>query len=480
MVGLALVCGLFAGLACTPESPNEPNTVGAEGDGTTAVSFIDAGGLSLVLPCTGPDTMSNTFQPRWPCNKVIRVSGPSSHINDIDDAVDKWNAALVHDSVPGIPSFEQITSGTADVIVLATASPGADLCMAVDVLSRPMIVTDDGPCSSNADTYSRILLHEFSHVLGFNKSMEKVGRDGISDHCAFHLPDSDTTGTPPNLIIAPAPVNGSVCQHEIEFIYKHFGQLAEPFDANNFWNRHIVTGVNTNPPSVEVGVGQSTPVVVTALTFDRSGDSIQPVAPGSTPIDWDVLPAGIAGVSSSGLVTGLVGGTARVIVGVGQVVSDYFRSTTLIRAKDSVPLFVSGGPPPNCQPGSTLRVTAITADQEPAITLAGNHTFTATTVGCDPETVTYRWTFDPSKPGEQTVIFPSGSDAQIYDVPAGNYTITVTALPSDSSGTGFALTRGVNVCTDPPGGGGGLFGQKDGGVGTNAAGGCGGAGGGPF
>ena len=204
------------------------------------------------------------------------------------------------------------------------------------------------------------------------------------------------------------------------------------------------------------------------------------VPPGSTPISWGVLPGNIGQVSSSGLVTGLSGGTGRLIMGVGAVDSQYFRSTTLILAKDSVPLVVSGGTPTGCEPAPTLRVTAITVDQEPAITFAGNHTFTATTVGCDGSTVTYRWTFDPSKPGEPTTIFPSGLEAQIYNVPAGNYTITVTALPSDAGGTGFATTRFVNVCTDPPGGGGGLFGQKGGGVGTNAVGGCGGGGGEPF
>jgi len=483
MVGLTLACGVFAGLGCTPDSPNEPNAVGVEADGTPAERFIDAGGPSLVLSCTGPDTISNNFQPRWGCNKAIRVSGPAAHIDDIQSAVDLWNAALVHDSVPGIPSFLQVTSGAVDVIVLATGSPGAaDLCMAVDVISRPMIVTNHGPCSSNADTYSRILLHEFSHVLGYNKSMEKVGRDGISDHCAFHLPDSDTTGVPPNLIITPAPVNGSVCQHEIEFIYQHYGQHDEPFDAFNFWNRHIVTGVNTMPDSVEVDVDESSQVVVTALTFDRSGSGINTVLPGSTPIGWQVLPSDLGHVSSSGLVTGDRSGTARVIVDVGTVASQYFRSTTLIRAKDSVPLVVLGSTPA-CGPGSTLRVTAITVDQEPAIIIPGNHAFTATTIGCDGSPVTYRWTFDPSKLGEPTVVVTAGSEVQVYDVPAGNYTITVTALPSDDGGTGFTLTRFVNVCTDPPGGrsgglpggGGGLQSLNKGGdAGTNAVAGCGG------
>ena len=201
------------------------------------------------------------------------------------------------------------------------------------------------------------------------------------------------------------------------------------------------------------------------------------VPPGSTPISWGVLPGNIGQVSSSGLVTGLSGGTGRLIMGVGPVASQYFRSTTLVLAKDSVPLVVSGGTPTGCGPGSTLRVTAITVDQEPAIIYAGNHAFTATTIGCDGSPVTYRWTFDPSKPGEPTAIFPSGSEVQIYNVPAGNYTITATALPSDTAGTGFATTRFVNVCTDPPGGGGGLQslqGGKGGGVGTNAVAGCGG------
>jgi hypothetical protein len=150
----------------------------------------------------------------------------------------------------------------------------------------------------------------------------------------------------------------------------------------------------------------------------------------------------------------------------------YLRSTELIAEEHQIPLIVNEV---TCNPSVPLRVSAIAVDQEPAITSVGSHSFSETHVGCPDGDLWFDWTFDPSAPGMPTTTIdsvPEGTDPS-YWVAGGNYTITVTALPSDSTGAGFALIRGVNVCTDPPGGG-FLILEGGGDPEPNAAGGCGG------
>jgi hypothetical protein len=137
----------------------------------------------------------------------------------------------------------------------------------------------------------------------------------------------------------------------------------------------------------------------------------------------------------------------------------YLRSTELIVEEHQIPLIVNEV---TCQPSDPVRVTAITADQEPAITTAGIHSFTATTICGQPTNFT--WQFVPSSGGGWVIIF-DGSNPQTYNVRAGDYTLTVTATPPSP---GVALTRFVNVCT----GGGMMLSVED--PGTDAVGGCGG------
>jgi hypothetical protein len=261
-------------------------------------------------------------------------------------------------------------------------------------------------------------------------------------------------------------VNSEVCQHDIEYIYEAYNQREGEFS----WEKHIVTGLLTTPDSVNVDEDATVSFVVDKLKFARSqqGDT----DPGSTNFFYSTTPSGLA-TGTNEVLTGEDDGIGVLNVNVAlPQQSQYLEGTTLFAKHHQVPLVVN---PPPCDPGNPpLRVTAITADQEPAITSVGSHSFSATHVGCPAgEDMWFDWTFDPSAIGMPTTTIDSVGANVSYPVAGGNYTITVTALPSDSTGAGFPLIRYVNVCTDPPGGGLQLL-QGPGDPGTDAVGGCGG------
>ena len=409
----------------------------------------------------------------WDCNATIAVTGPSAGSADIQAAMDQWNTALASDAVRGIPRFVW-ANGTPDLVIQGDSS--GVVCGHTFAIDTPIVMNINSPTTcTHPDIYGRILIHEFAHVLGFNgTTAHTVGVPGVSENCVINLPRPDTTGGNPAGSTSPG-VNTTVCQHEIEFIYQVYGQRQGGFDQTAFWDHPIVTGLRTTPASVTVDKGSSVQVTVNQLSFTRGQLSTAPLD--STTFSWEPSNPALAAVDANGLVTGKGAGTGNVVITPNNIPSIYLQGTTLVADHFLVPLTVvdTASAPPGC--GPTLRVTAITVDQEPAITTAGSHGFAATTVGCGGP-VTYDWTFDPSAPGMTTTRLLDAAAAVSYPVAAGSYTLTVTALPYDGS-QGIPLVRSVNVCT---GGGLELLQAPGSGSdpGTNAVGGCGGPGGEPL
>jgi len=245
----------------------------------------------------------------------------------------------------------------------------------------------------------------------------------------------------------------------VEYIYQAYHQRIGEFVSESFWNRHLITGINTVDTLV-VEDGQTLPLAWDKLTF-APGQSV-PRDPGGTSVTWTVTPGNIAEVvDSTGAVTGLEVGYATARGTLLSTPTSYLKSTWLNMpdVRHEVPVKVIA-----CS-GGTPRVIAITVDQEPAITTPGEHWFTATAVGCANG---YEWIFIPSFPwlAGDTVITPGATAS--FDVEDGDYTLTVTATPIG----GIPLIRFVNVCADNGGlplyEGSGLPGDP----GTNAAGGC--------
>lgn len=300
-------------------------------------------------------------------------------------------------------------------------------------------------------------------MIGFQgQSSHTLGQPGYSDHCASFLPPPGTG------------VNGQVCQHEIEYIYQAYNQREGGFSQTAFWDHPVVTGVQTTPFKIDIDQGEAILFTVDKLQFLRGNRPS--VDAGATTYNLRTEPEGLLGIGDS--LVGRNPGSGKLVVDVLTVPSEFIQSTELGVNHQLISLVVKDTTPP-CNPFVPLATTAITADEEPAIINVGPHTFTATFDGCPNGQITFDWTFDPSALGmPTTTINDVVGTSTTYSVANGNYTLAVTARPSDTQTTGFLMTRFVNVCTDPPGGGGGLLLREDDGGGTNATAGCGGGGGG--
>lgn len=446
--------GLVALWGCGTESLQGP-----EKSQFVAVS----GPAQILLPPCDANPLSG-FSIRWTCdNLVVLVNGPTEFRSLIETSMTQWNDALDLDAVIHRPRFGWTTNpANAQVIVNVTSSSTGYCGNEGGLTSNRTINMFAGGCG----TFGIVLTHEFAHTLGFDVH-EFDDQAGVSTNCVFAIAQSG-----PEIGV----LHSSFCQHEIEYIYQAYGQRQGGFVATAFWNHPIVTGLLTTPASISIDQGVSVNVNVSKLVFGNGQTQLADL--GGTSLSWSVDPLGLASVTPTGGPTVEVTGSAVlqgpgvVKVTVANVSGMYLRSTALFVNKHQIPLTVTT---PACTPGASPIVTAISVDQEPAITLPGSHSFTASVVGCV-GAATYFWTFTPSLPGLPGLWIIDGSNPQTYNVPGGNYTLTVTVTPHN----GFAFTRFVNVCTSPPGGGGGLFGQKGGGVGTNAVAGCGGGGGEPF
>jgi hypothetical protein len=304
-------------------------------------------------------------------------------------------------------------------------------------------------------TFNTVLQHELAHAIGFDEHAY-TGQEGVSIQCVFSIQKEGENKD---------HVWSNFCQHEIEYIYAAYGQRQGNFDEENFWSKPIVTGLITDPGTIVVDQGASLSVDADFLQF--RGTETPPATVVGTNLFWSVTPPTRANVEPSGGPNVVVTGSGQefgpgfVNVTVVPPPLTYLRSTALFVEKHQIPLIVNEVA---CEPEDPVRVTAITADQEPAITTAGIHSFTATTICGQP--TNFGWQFVPSSGGGGVIIF-DGTNPQTYNVRAGDYTLTVTATPPSP---GVALTRFVNVCTD----GGMMLSVED--PGTDAVGGCGGGG----
>jgi len=141
-------------------------------------------------------------------------------------------------------------------------------------------------------------------------------------------------------------------------------------------------------------------------------------------------------VSQAGLAKGNVVGSYVVTVRVLSPLPTGYRMGTIFQNRGHrIAITVASAPGP-------FRVTAVTADQEPAITVGGMHSFTATTTG-SPEAGSYAWRFIRSSTPWDTTTVVSNTKSVTYAVWDGSYSLSVRVVPSG----GTAFERYVNVCT---------------------------------
>lgn len=272
--------------ACGIESVQGPETS----------QFVRAGGPAQILlpPCNANSLPGFTI--RWTCgNLVILVNGPTAFQDAIEASLTRWNDALDLAAVIHRPRLGWISNPAfADVIVNVTTS-SSDYCgNESGTTGNSTINMFPGTCGD----FGTALTHELAHTLGFT-THKFDGQAGVSEQCVFSIQ-------------ADSVVHGSICQHEIEYIYQAYGQRQGGFTSTAFWDHPIVTGLLTTPFSISVDQGASVSVNVDKLFF--ANGQTQPADPVGTTFIWNVEPNNIASVSPSGVVTGLIADSGDVLI----------------------------------------------------------------------------------------------------------------------------------------------------------------------
>lgn len=398
-------------------------------------------------------------------------AGNADHKKALDSAVSRWFVAL--DGLPSVPSVSSsFTFGNADWIIdfQFTGTP-LEYCGRNPAGTTTTIIHSSGhPDCIGAPPGSlvNVLVHELVHTLGFSNALEGKGQAGYSDHCALYLnPDG--------------AVNGGICQHEIELLLSKYGER-DPIPSESFWSHHIITGVQTSPPTVTVAEGSDAALAATHLGAERSRRTLRAVD--DETFSWvsaneaiaRVTPAG-ASVTVNGQAVGTTILAARTSSGLN---ADEEYGSQFALHGTSVPVTVtasSGGG--GGGGGGAFRVDTVLGPARPIVT-SGSYGFSAVLENeSSAGILSHDWTFDFSKPGIATIL--SSAEAPVVNVPAGSYTIEVHVEVMDATGTRASRIEHWPVCTESGGGGGGGGGGEqlrrglddpDGGVTPQAVEGC--------
>ncbi len=374
----------------------------------------------------------------WSCGTVIQVSGPASRAGDIQAATAAWSGALKHISVTGMPRPDWTPgTGQVQVVVIAGPNPNNLWCGAVNDPPANIFMYPQGhsSCTNNPGDFLTILTHEMSHVMGYNSTLE--GPNVVPGNCALYLPAS-----------------GSICQHEIEYLYAaYFPSSPVHPVGTDFWSRRFVTGLQVTPTSVTVQATQTAAVTANALLFGRQ------IAPSSAPlggaaIQWSNDFPAISSVNS-GVITGLSTGNDTVRAKVTSGLGTYKLGTVMSSAGQPIPVTVTAGPPP----GTGFRVTAITGAPHPITSTPNIYSLTASVTQQPAGTLQIKWKIVYSNFPSDTIRVDYGPNSYALNTSSGSYSVRVYATPRSGSGTSWVYgAEGIQdfpVCTGGGGGGGG-------------------------
>ena len=398
------------------------------------------------------------FKKFWQCGHDVTIGGDAALRDAAEGAMAVWNDALYHPVVTGVPTLSW-TTGTPEVLLVKVGNaPLSSEVWCGGVLDPPTQITVTTNCSDHAATFQTTLVHEMSHVLGFvSVSLEKYSSP---TNCAIHL----GTGN---------EVNSNVCQQELEYVYAAYGYTSVD---TTIWATPIVTGFVGLPTSVTLVQGDSQAVTATQLQLARQLTGNQPL--GSTSIGWSSDAQDVARptlTSGSAIyVKGIGAGTTTVRAKISSgLSSSYQRGAVLTLAGHEIAVTVTAPPPP---PPGPFKVTDIVGLTPPA-TEAGTYPLTATVANQPTGTLKIRWQVTYGNGVLGPLDSGYGPNSYSLQVPAGSYSIRVTATPRSYQGTdyvqGTALTRDYPVCTEGGGGGGNYLAYQTGGEETpDAVGGC--------
>lgn len=409
---------------------------------------------------------------RWfPCGTLILPirSGDSETDSAIQHAVTLWNTALA--SAPGtskVPRFAQVDSASVTpenawralpVRRFGEQGPWCDITNMGNPSERAILFFNDpigtGKCPTNVGELPDVAVHSLGHVLGLLSDMHKVGREhpGVSDHCSINLP-------------LDGSVNPGICQHELDALYLAYevwpGTL--PIDPEQFWGRHIISGLTIGPPNVPIEQDETYDFVPAGPFFRYAGT---PPSVSSLVLDWATTDNRVGFVAD---------GTNRfVAVGVGSATvtarpssaglpSGVIRSVFLTNSGPSATVSVTA---PTAGPG--YRVTDIVGPGTP-IQESGSFAFTASVFnGGTAGNLRTSWAIVRSDAPADTVTTSAVGATASIPVSPGSYTLRLVVTPHDlqSQRTGLSYIEDFTVCTEGAG-------SLHGGAGTNAVEGCGG------
>lgn len=300
-----------------------------------------------------------------------------------------------------------------------------------------------GHCNTNWSTdLGKVLVHEFGHLLGYTGGSHKFGAEAATG-CAHYLPDDHT-------------INGTVCQHEVEYLYAEYGYRAAPTDPN-FWSIPIITGIDALPNPLTVPYAGSAQILYGNFLFANQPtfQSSQPM--NGAPVQWTSLDSR-ATVDANGRVINhnSVAQPADVFVKAmtGSIPSGDQLGLKMETIGTLVSVHLNGTPGPT-PPGAGFRISAITTSATPFTSATPQQLTAVVENGGYPVSVLWWATYSDNSTYDFS---QQASTSATLSLPVhpGSYNIQVRARPMNGKQSGTEFVQDFPVCTTSGGGGGDL------------------------
>ncbi len=278
-----------------------------------------------------------------------------------------------------------------------------------------------------------ILVHELSHVLGWDAS-----------HGGDPARSSSLTNTGCTTFI-PKPsegggISGSVCYHDVEAILR--AQIGSgSMSSSTYFSQPILSGTNVNPRSVVLPEGTDTTFTLTSWLAQPFGSASQ----NNSSVTWSSNNTNAVTVTQAGIATGVdSGGSAKLFLKgkSGAVPSGYHLWSGFALRGDSVTVTVGGPPPP-----PPFKVDSIWANPQPFTTPGWAYVYSAVS-NAPSGTLKTRWIITDSRTPSVSDTIEVFGTTHYMDIGAGSYTLLYDVQPYIVGGAvGYRAYQSIPVCT---------------------------------
>lgn len=275
-----------------------------------------------------------------------------------------------------------------------------------------------------------ILVHELSHVLGWDAS-----------HGGDPARSSSLTNTGCTTFI-PKPsegggISGSVCYHDVEAILR--AQIGSgSMSSSTYFSQPILSGTNVTPRSVALPEGTDATFTLTSWLAQPFGSASQT----NSSVTWSSDNTSDVTVTQAGVATGVdSGGSAKLFLKgkSGSVPSGYHLWSGFALRGDSVTVTVTGPPP--------FKVDSIWANPQPFTSPGWAYMYSAVS-NAPSGTLKTRWIITDSRTPSVSDTVEVAGTTHYMNIAAGSYTLSFDVQPFIVGGAeGFRAYQSIPVCT---------------------------------